>query len=128
MVTDKKLLELVFNSALCYIPTETLDEDQLEKLDNISYRWCKCKRCTREYTILVQYSGHANKKTLEIRISRKRFREELRRCTFRQILLLELISVTLHEIIHILFPELNEEQVEKKTKAWISDNYWSAAI
>ena len=127
MLTDAKLLELVYNSALCYIPHEQLDAKQLEKLDNITYRWCKCRRCQKPFKIkdeiiIPQNAGHANKKTLEICLSRPLLKqyEDLTPAIF----LLDLIATALHEIVHVVYPEFNEDKTVVKTWEWLKRNSW----
>ena len=129
MLTDAKLLQLVYDAATCYVPTEQLNEEQLERLDNITYRWCNCRRCKKalkigDETIRPQYVGHANKRTLEICLSRSflRKRVDMPYAMF----LLELIGIALHEVVHILFPEFNEEETIDKTWVCLKNNEWVA--
>jgi len=129
LLTDAKLLQLVYDAATCYVPTEQLNEEQLERLDNITYRWCNCRRCKKalkigDKTIRPQYAGHANKRTLEICLSRSflRKRVDMPYAMF----LLELIGTTLHEVVHILFPQFNEEETIDKTWEWLKNSEWVA--
>lgn len=126
MMTDKKLIELLFNAALCYIPNEELSENQRERLDKITYRWCSCRGCKRrgllEQIIGPEFIGHANKQTLEIYLSRPFLRENIDMPI--PSFLLTMIEATLHEIVHILFPDCNEPQTDKKTRNWLMKNEW----
>lgn len=127
MLTNAKLLDLLYNSATCYIPTEDLTEEQLERFDNITYRWCNCRRCKkalkiRDRIVRPQYIGHADKKTLEISLSEPVLREVI--ALPAPISLLELIGTCLHEIAHVLFPEFNEDQTNDKTWEWLRRNEW----
>ena len=40
------------------------------------------------------------------------------------IFLLDLISTTVHEIIHVLYPEFSEEQTHEKTFRLLKNNQW----
>lgn len=121
MISDAKLLEMVYMAAWCYIPDEELDESQLERLDNIRYQWCRCRYCSvplkiEGKVVRPQFVGHTDKRT-QICISKRFLKEhiELPPPTF----LVTLISTCLHEIVHMIFPELSEEQVVKKTFEWL---------
>ena len=127
MLTDAKLLQLVYDAATCYVPTEQLNEEQLERFDNITYRWCNCRRCKKSFKIrdkvlIPQNAAHANQISLEIRISRPVFKRHIDMAY--PIFLLELIATTLHEIVHILFPEFNEDETINKTWEWLRKNEW----
>lgn len=127
MLTNAKLLDLIYQSATCYVPTSELTEEQLERFDNITYRWCNCLRCKRaikirDEVIRPQWLGHANKKTLEIRLSGPVLREDV--ALPYPMFLLSLIETALHEIVHILFPEFNEKQTIDKTWEWLKKNQW----
>jgi len=129
MITDdmspnRTLLNLIYGDASRYIPTNELTEEQLEKLDNITYRWCNCKSCKRPLkigavTVVPQWAGHANAKTLTIRLSKPFLKQNTNPTV--AITLSTFVHTVLHEIIHILFPEFNEEQTEKKTREWMSN-------
>lgn len=127
MLTDTKLLDLIYNAATCYVPSDELTEEQKERFDNITYRWCNCRRCKKALkisgkTIKPQYAGHCNKKTLQICLSKSNLKEfiELPYSMF----LLQLIATAVHEIIHALFPEFDEEQTIHKTWEWLRRNEW----
>lgn len=129
MITNQKLLELLYEAASCYIPFEDLKEDQRDRFDNISYRWCNCEGCRRplkvgDKIIILQYAGHADKKTLEICLSRSFLKEHL--TLTPSIFLLTLIATALHEIVHILFPEFDENQTVDKTWEWLRRNVWAS--
>ena len=127
MLTDTKLLELVYNAATCYVPNEELNEEQLERFDNIRYRWCNCRRCRRalkikEKVLIPQYVAHANRSTLEISFSKPVLKEHINMPY--SMFLLALIATALHEIVHVLFPEFNEEEAVDKTWKWLKKNNW----
>ena len=121
-------MELVCEAASCYIPFEELSQDQLERFDNIVYRWCSCRRCRRPFKIgdkilIPQNAGHANRKTLEISLSKSVLKESTKLAT-QPIFLLTLIATALHEIVHVLFPEFDEGQTVHKTWEWLKENKW----
>lgn len=66
--------------------------------------------------------GHANRKTLEICISRAVLNEHID--LPYSMFLLDLVVATLHEIVHILFPEFNEEETDNKAYEWLKKNKW----
>ena len=114
MLTDRKFLELVYGAASSYVPTTELSEEQLEKLDNITCRWCSCVRCA---TFKPETTGHANRLTRRIYISKPILKDSLKLTPPG--LLMELINTTLHEIVHVLFPDFAEEQTIQKTSEWM---------
>lgn len=125
MLTDEKLLELVYGAVTTYIPFEELSDEQKERFDNIRYQWCNCVRC--KCALIIdgkildpQSFGHANQKTLEIGISKAILRKMLQLTP--PIFLLDLMFVTMHEIVHIIFPEFNEEQTDSKAFEWLKAN------
>ena len=125
MLTDSQFLQLVYESAKCYVTTKELNEKQRKRLDNITYRWCKCQICTREsgnWYAVGKAMGHSDKNTLEICFSRSNFKE----CVSEPEagFLLELIMLALHEIVHILYPEFSETETVQKTSEWIKRNEW----
>ncbi|UCC32861.1 MAG: hypothetical protein JSW53_03410, partial [Candidatus Bathyarchaeota archaeon] len=105
MLKDSSFLELLCSTAMCYVPDELLDEDQLDRYDNIHYRWCDCRLCRESIKIgdrlfRQQAMGHSNNQTLEICLSRpvyRRFRDDS-----YPMFLLEMIGTVIHEIVHII--------------------------
>jgi hypothetical protein len=116
-MNQRKLLELIHYSADAMIPYKKLTDEQQDKLMGITYDFCSCKLCKN-------VMAHANIKTWKIGISKFYFNTLTKGPSPVPITLLELISSTLHEIIHILFPTLSEKQVERKTKSWIRQSKW----
>ena len=136
-VTRKKLLEIVFEASQCFIPTDELTNEQKDRLDNIRYGLCDCKICKRALTSPItewKALGHSNRKTYYIGISQDSIEfmagigkygpPSIPRLII-PIFLLQLIKTILHEIIHILSPECNEEEVRDKTNAWLNSFDWS---
>jgi len=129
MLTNTKFLRLIYDAATCYVPTEQLNQEQSDRFDNITYRWCKCQRCKEalkmgSQTIIPQYAGHANQQTLEICLSRPLLTQHI--TNPYGIFLLALVTTTLHEIVHIIFPEFNEDETINKTFEWLRTNKWVA--
>jgi hypothetical protein len=44
------------------------------------------------------------------------------------IFLLDLLHTILHEIVHILFPEYGEEEVNNKVYEWLDEFNWKRAL
>lgn len=130
-ISQKKLLEILFEAAQCFIPTDELDDEQKDKLDNITYRLCDCWRCKKALTspnIDWKALGHANKRTYRIGVSRdavKLLAGIGKHGMTIPIFLLQLMKTILHEIIHILFAEYDEEKVREKTNEWLSSFDWA---
>lgn len=137
MISMTRLLDLAYEAATCLVPTEKLTEEQLEKLDNINCRLCKpnCPTCneirTRHRWASGQVFGHADHLTCYIGITHDLFRmiggfDEHE--TIAPNFLLKLIATVLHEIIHVLFPEYTEDEVEDKTVEWAQSLDWGTVI
>jgi len=131
-LSQKKLLEIVYLASQCFIPTEELTREQLEKLDNINYRLCDCWRCKKTLTSQDKSGkalGHADKETRLIGISRDAFRSMAgisgHQTGCNHIFLLRLIQTIVHEIVHVLFPEYSEERTIDKTNEWLNSFDWS---
>ena len=84
------------------------------------------KKAGLKIILTAGLNPETNRKTLEIGISEKHFKilEGYKSGFAKPIFLLEEIATVLHEIIHILFPNLSEKQTQRKTKAWIRRNEW----
>ena len=126
IINSSKFLELVFDAATSYIPPDELNDNQKEKLDNLTCKWCNCHFCKTELKvgneiIRPQYEGHAQSEKNEIRISRNVIGsdDEIPRT------LTEIIHIILHEVVHVLFPEYSEDETENKTKEWLRRSIWS---
>ena len=129
LLTDAKLLELIYSAAMCYVPSEDLTEDQLWRFDNIRYRWCRCHGCKKalslgDKVIIPQNAGHADQRTWEIFLSRPLFKKNIDMPN--TLFLLNWIKTTLHEIVHVLFPQFDENQTFNKTWEWLRKNEWVA--
>ena len=126
MLTNQRLLELVLDAATCYFPTDELSKEQLERFDKITIHWCNCVLCKDYFVgnskIKSSAAGHVNRATCRISIS-KYMQKKGFECT-PSIFLLDLISTTVHEIVHILYPEFNEEQTHVETFRLLKKNQW----
>jgi len=119
MVSQEAVFTLIYNAAKCFVPTNELSEEQLERLDSITIRSCRCRHCRKNH-----YLGHVTKGKSEISWSKPFFSELLTEKLSMDATLLEAIGTVLHEIIHILFPEYDEEQTKRKTCDWLKRNLW----
>jgi hypothetical protein len=118
MVSQEAIFTLIYNAATCFIPTKELTSEQLEKLDNITIRGCTCRLCRGKHL------GHANSKRLEIGWSKPFFSELVTQKLSMNATLFEAVGTVLHEIIHILFPQYDEEETRKQTCEWLKKNLW----
>jgi hypothetical protein len=112
---DKEILDTLYDSVLAILEsTQHLNSNQKTRALYFSYNLCSCKACQKEC------GAHINKKG-QIRISTKFFHDTLNQETPPPAALLELMYTLLHQIIHGIFPELDEEQVSEKTEqVWTS--------
>ena len=125
MISQKKFLDIVYWAATCFIQTDEFNDEQIEALDNISYRLCDCQICKKALVSGEDISGigHADKYMREIKISRafvKSFIGNIR----PPIGLLLLIHTILHEAAHIIYPEFAEMDVEEKVMEWFNSFDW----
>ena len=132
-ISQRKLLSLVFEAAQCFIPTNELSDEQKERLDNIQVRLCSCRRCRRALETKMPQThllGHAQKETYKVRISHDAFYLLLGIDAQVSVpmALLQFIETSLHEIVHILFPEYSEEETTKKTFQWLNSLDWKALM
>lgn len=118
-MSQEAVFELIYNAATCFIPTNELTEEQLDKLDNITYDGCTCRLCRGDNAV-----GHADRKRLKICWSKPFFSVLLTQKMSMSATLFEAVDTILHEIIHILFPDYDEEQTRQKTHEWLKRNLW----
>lgn len=119
MVSQEAVFKLVYNAATCFIPHNELTDDQREILDSITIHGCSCKHCRKDNWI-----GHAYPIQHEIGWSKPFFSKLLKQDMMMTGTLLEAIGTTLHEIIHIIYPDYDEEDVRQKTCEWLSKQLW----
>ena len=130
MISQSKLLEIIYNTSTVFVNTDELDYEQLDRFDGITYYQCDCERCKRAFTSSEEQAvGHANKFRYSIGISRTALKNSLalsdKRVGMRSIGFLDIMKATLHEFIHILYPDFVEMEVEEKAIEWLSSYDWS---
>ena len=112
---ETEVLASVYDSALVVLDsTPQLDNEQKTRATYFSYNLCTCDSCQKEC------GAHINKKG-QIRISQKFFLDTLNLKNSPAIGVMEMMYTILHELLHGIFPELDEETVTEKTEqAWKS--------
>ena len=112
--SETEVLATVYDSTLLVLDSTTqLDNEQKTRASYFSYSLCSCESCQK-------CGAHINKKG-QIHISHKYFLETLNQTASSAIGVLELMYTILHELLHGIFPELDDTAVTQKTeKVWIS--------
>ena len=112
---ETEVLASVYDSALVVLDsTPQLDNEQKTRATYFSYNLCTCDSCQKEC------GAHINKKG-QIRISQKFFLDTLNLKNSPAIGVMEMMYTILHELLHGIFPELDEETITEKTEqAWKS--------
>jgi hypothetical protein len=134
MISEKKLLEIVVNATQCFIPDDRLTDEQKDTLNDIRYRLCNCSTCkkvvTRELNEPMGTLGHALRMQNSIGISRSSIKVLMGTSIEGTIpiFLLQFIEVVLHEIIHILYPEYDEQETKRKTVEWLNSFDWKKVV
>ena len=106
--TPAQILDALYNATLIVLEsTPQLDTEQKTRALYFSYNLCSCDACKKEY------GAHINKKG-QIRISQKFFQNKLQSPPPAG--LLELMYTILHQMLHGIFPELEEEAITEKTE------------
>lgn len=94
--------------------TPQLDTEKKTRAQYFSHNLCTCNECQNEC------GAHINRKG-QIRISKKYFNVALNQETPSPSGLLELMYTIIHQLLHGVFPELDEETIKEKTEqAWKS--------
>ncbi len=111
--TEAQILDALYNATLVVLEsTPQLDSEQKTRALYFSYNLCSCDACQKEC------GAHINKKG-QIRISQKLFQNKLQSPPPAG--LLELMYTILHQMLHGIFPELDEQTITEKTEqAWKS--------
>jgi hypothetical protein len=111
---EEEVLDALYDSTLAVLDSATqLDSEQKTRALYFSYNLCSCKECQKDC------GAHINRKG-QIRISQNFFNNTLNQET-PPIGLLELMYTILHQLLHGIFPEHNEETINEKTEqAWKS--------
>jgi len=106
--TETQILDALYNAALVVLEsTPQLDTEQKTRALYFSYNLCSCVACQKEC------GAHINKKG-QIRISQKSFQNKLKLPPPSGHL--ELMYTILHQMLHGIFPELEEEAITEKTE------------
>jgi hypothetical protein len=111
--TQEQIFDALYNATLVVLEsTPQLDSEQKTRALYFSYNLCLCDACRKEC------GAHINKKG-QIRLSKKYFQNSLQSPLPTG--LLELMYSIFHQMLHGIFPELDEETIVEKTeKAWKS--------
>ncbi|MBT8171601.1 hypothetical protein KJN74_01845 [Candidatus Bathyarchaeota archaeon] len=113
--TENQILDALYNSALIVLEsTPKLETQQKTRALYFQYNLCTCEACNKEC------GAHINKKG-QIRISKKFFSDRLQSPPPNG--LIELIYVMFHQILHGIFPEIEEDLIAKKT-----EEIWKSGI
>jgi hypothetical protein len=109
---EKEVLATVYDSALVVLDsTPILDKEEKARASYFSYSLSEADQ---------EFGAFINKKG-EVRIGHKFFFDTLNKKTSPAIGVLELMYTILHELLHGVFPELDEDVIIKKTeKVWTS--------
>ncbi|PVX26721.1 MAG: hypothetical protein CW716_05455 [Candidatus Bathyarchaeum sp.] len=109
--THEQILDALYNATLVVLEsTPLLDYTQKTRAEYFSYNMCQCDEC------LKTCGAHINKKG-QIRVSKKFFEQTIEQQPPAG--LLEIMYSIFHQILHGIFPELDEETVVEKTeKVW----------
>jgi len=128
MISQKKFLEIIYEAATCFIPTDELSYEELDIFDHsIRYSLCDCLRCRK-----AELLGHASNRTGEIGVSRQAIKQLGafdKDPGLASIILLQLIKTILHEIIHIIKgPLFSEENTKMLTNQWLNKFDWNEVV
>jgi hypothetical protein len=106
--TPEQIFDALYNATLVVLESmPQLDSEQKTRALYFSYNLCSCDACQKEC------GAHINKKG-QIRISQKLFQNNLQSPPPSG--LLELMYTILHQMLHGIFPELDEETIVEKTE------------
>jgi hypothetical protein len=108
---------------------EELNDTQLKRFENISYKWWNCQICSKKFGKFYEVkrnATHCDKNILEISFSLPNYKENL--VISKTGIILELFVTIIHEIVHIIYPNFNEKETIEKTWNWIIKNQWTQGI
>ena len=111
---ESEILDTIYDSTLLLLDsTLCLDDEQKNRVTYFSYDLCLCEKCQN------LCGAHIGKNT-QIHISKKFFSEIINQKSSPLMGVLELMFSILHEVIHVIFPELDEESTVKTVeKVWV---------
>ncbi len=111
----EQILDALYNASLVVLEsTPNLDSEQKTRALYLSYNLCSCGACQKEC------GTHINKKG-QIRLSQKFFLTNMQVPPPSGVL--ELMFTLLHQMLHGIFPELDEEPIIEKT-----EQVWQSGI
>jgi hypothetical protein len=105
--TEDDVLAALYDSTLAVLDSAVLDIEQKTRALYFSYNLCSCSECQKGC------GAHINRKG-QIRISQTFFHNTLNQEP--PLGLLELMYTILHQLLHGIFPELDEETINEKTE------------
>ena len=107
---ETEVLATLYDSVLVVLDSiPQLDNQRKTRASYFSYNLCSCEACQNKC------GAHIDKKG-QICISHKFFLDTLNQKTSPAIGVLELMYTILHELLHGIFPELDEETITEKTE------------
>jgi hypothetical protein len=106
--TEEDVLDTLYDSTLAVLDSAKLDIEQKTRALYFSYNLCSCSECQKGC------GAHINRKG-QIRISQTFFHNTMNQET-PAIGVLELMYTILHQLLHGVFPELDEEAINEKTE------------
>jgi hypothetical protein len=112
---DEEILNTLYDSALAVLDsTPQLEIELKTRALYFSHNLCTCEECQKNV------GAHINRKG-QIRISTKYFTDTMNQEAPPPMGLLELMYTLVHQLLHAIFPELDEETINEKTeKIWTS--------
>jgi len=113
MRTQTQILDAIYNAAVTILESSPeLDPEQKTRALYLQYNLCECDACQKDC------ATHINKKG-QIRLSQKFFQDTLQFPPPDGIM--EVMYTMFHQILHGIFPELDEDTIIKKNQqAWNS--------
>ena len=107
---EEEILEALYDSTLAVLESAPqLDSEQKTRALYFSYNLCTCEECQKDC------GAHINRKG-QIRISKRYFNSALNQEEPSPVGLLELMYTLLHQLLHGIFPELDEKTINEKTE------------
>lgn len=106
---EEEVLDALYDATLAVLDSAAqLSSEQKTRALYFSYNLCSCSECQKGC------GAHINRKG-QIRISKTFFHDTLNQET-PPIGVLELMYTILHQLLHGIFPELDEETINEKTE------------
>lgn len=115
---DEEILNILYDSSVAVLESASQLEIELKTrvLYYFSSNLCTCEECQKDC------GAHINRKG-QIRLSKKYFDGALNQETSPPMGLLELMYTLVHQLLHGIFPELDEEAINKET-----EHIWKSGI